>query len=190
MKVGFPTVAKTILALALAIGGLALTARNVIAQSQPPRNQTQTQEGLPTTQKRILSKLGPEDVFGTPPDESRKNGGGSRQQRKLVPTPTPLQASTKDNIKSVAAPPMRSNQPTQSSVATPTANPTAEPNRTASAPVVNNEVQPSLGSTDDSAAKIASKWAAPMLIVLALIVSGALIFTLTKLVEKIRESSG
>ena len=40
-----------------------------------------------------------------------------------------------------------------------------------------------------SPGKIDSKWATPILIFMALIVSGALIFTLTKLFEKIREGS-
>jgi hypothetical protein len=48
--------------------------------------------------------------------------------------------------------------------------------------------QPPLGE-DDSPVKVISRWTAPVLIALALIVSAALIFTLTKLWEKIRESS-
>ena len=194
MKVGFPTAAKTIMVLAFATGGFAFTARVATAQSQQPRNQTQTQtqEGLPTTQKRILSKLGPEDVFGTPPDESRRNGSGGSRQRRLGPTPTP-EASPGQTAKSIAAPPMRPS-PTPnpsgqtSSVAPTTDNPSTEPNRSTSPPTLNNEV-PSALSSDDSAARLASKWAAPMLIFLALLVSAALIFTLTKLVEKIREGS-
>jgi hypothetical protein len=44
-------------------------------------------------------------------------------------------------------------------------------------------------SQGDPPDKIASKWAAPILILMALIVSGALIYTLSKLVEKIKEGS-
>jgi hypothetical protein len=48
--------------------------------------------------------------------------------------------------------------------------------------------QPLLGQ-EDSSVKVISRWTAPVLIAMALIVSAALIFTLTKLFEKIRESS-
>jgi hypothetical protein len=49
-------------------------------------------------------------------------------------------------------------------------------------------VQSPLGE-DDSAVRAISKWRAYALVAMALIVSAALIFTLTKLWEKIRESS-
>jgi hypothetical protein len=52
-----------------------------------------------------------------------------------------------------------------------------------------NAAQQSPLSQEDDSDKIASKWAAPTLMFLAAIVSLALIFTLTKLVEKIREGS-
>jgi len=176
MRVGFLSLAFIIVVFASAHGGLAAV------QSQQPRNQPQSQQGLPPKQKQDLTRMGPEDLFPVSGEDSRNRGTSSRQRR---PQPTPA---------APAAPPQR--QPSPSAAAQP---PATQPSPTVQPPVAASPTIPAVAGSDsggqsplsqeDSSDKIPSKWAAPILILMALIVSAALIFTLTKLVEKIREGS-
>ena len=187
MKVGILSLALIVVAFAGAPGNLTSATRIAFAQSQQPRNQTQPQEGLPPEKKSVLTRMGPEEIFGVSGDDSRNRAPGNatgRQQRKPQPTPVPPStAAQKPPATSAGAP---SGQPS----ATPVPSPTAEPSPTAVAGALENGLQsPPLGQVGSSD-KIAPKWATPVsLIALALIVLAALTFTLTKLVEKIREGS-
>jgi hypothetical protein len=183
MRVGFLLLALIVVAFAGAPGSLTSATRTTFAKSQQPRNQAQSQEGLPPDKKKTLSSFGPEDVFGVPEEDPRNRQQG-KQTRKPQPTPA------------IQSPPPQRQPAT--SAATPTVQPSAtpvqssspEPSPTVAAAALENGIQsPSLGQ-GDSSDKNFPKWAAPIgLILMALIVSGLLIFTLTKLVEKIREGS-
>jgi hypothetical protein len=181
MRVGFLSLALIIVAFAGVPGSTASATRIAFAQPQQPRNQTQSQEGLPPEQKKKISNYDPADVFGVSGEDPRRQAG--KPQRRPQPTPT-LQAppSQRSSTTSAATP---NAQPS----ATPVQSSTAEPSPTVAAGGLGNGLQQSPLSQGDSSDKIAPKWAAPLLIVMALIVSAALVFTLTKLVEKIRESS-
>lgn len=182
MRVGFLSLALIVVAFAGAPGSPASATGIAFAQSQQPRNQAQPQEGLPPDKKKTLSGFGPEDVLG-PYVEDPRNRQPGRPQRKPQPTPT-LQSppAQRPTATSAAAPPA---QPS----ATPAQSSTAEPSPTVAAATIDMGTQPSL-TQGDSSDKLIPKWAAPIgLILLALLVSVALIFTLTKLVEKIREGS-
>jgi hypothetical protein len=181
MRVGFLSLALIIVAFAGAPGSTASATGSAFAQPQQPRNQTQAQEGLQPDQKKKISGYGPEDVFGVSGEDPRRQAG--KQQRKQQPTPTPQSPPPQRSSTTSAATPS-----TQSS-ATPTQSSTAEPSPTVAAGGLENGLQQSSLNQGDPSDKIAPKWAAPALIVMALIVSALLVFTLTKLVEKIRESS-
>jgi hypothetical protein len=183
MRVVFLSLALIVVALAGALGSPASATRTAFAQSQQPRNQAQSQEGLPPDKKKILSGFGPEDVFGVPEEDPRSRQQG-KQARKPQPTPAIQSPPPQRQPATSAAAP--SAQPSGS----PVQSPTPEPSPTvAAAPLENGLQSPSLGQ-GDSSDKIFPKWAAPIgLIVMAMLVSAALIFTLTKLVEKIREGS-
>jgi hypothetical protein len=186
MRVGFVSLALIIMVFASAPGGLASPTRIAFVQSQQPRNQTQTPEGgLPPEKKKSISKFGPEDFFGAQGGEdSRRNGAGARQPRNTRPTPTPASAPPPRQPATSAKAPVTqpSVTPSQPSMATPS------PTINAAAALDTGAPQSPLSQGNPSD-KIASKWAAPILIGLALFVSGALIWTLTKLFEKIREGS-
>jgi len=185
MRVGFLSLALIVVAFAGASGILASATRVAFAQSQQPRNQTQPQEGLSPEKKSALSRIGPEDVFGVTGDDPRNRQSGKKQS-KPQPTPTPQSPTTqRPPASSATAPsPQLSASPVQSN--------TAEPSPTVAAGSLDSAAQqPPIGQ-GDSTDKIAPKWAAATpigLIAMALFVSAALIFTLTKLVEKIREGS-
>jgi hypothetical protein len=187
MKVGILSLALIVVAFAGAPGNLASATRIAFAQSQQPRNQTQSQEGLPPEKKTALSRMGPEEIFGVSGDDSRRSTGsaaGKQPRGKPQPTPaTPSTAPQRTPATSVGATSAQSS-------ATPVPSPTAEPSPTAVAGTVDNGLQSqSLGQVASSD-KIFPKWATPVgLIGLALAVLAALTFTLTKLVEKIREGS-
>jgi cytoskeletal protein RodZ len=180
MRFGFLTLALilTVFASAMPIA---------LVKAQQPRNQSQSQEGLSPGQKKTLSKYGPEEIFGVGGDESRSRGAvqGSRQQRRGTPTPTPSSPPQRQSTTSAAAQPAATQPPVTSAQQPAVATPTA----TIPAPTLAAGLQQSPLNQEDSPGKIDSKWAAPILILMALIVSGALIFTLTKLFEKIREGS-
>jgi hypothetical protein len=182
MKVGFLSLALIVVAFAVAPGNLASATRIAFAQSQQPSNQNKPQEGLPAEKKSVLTRYGPEDVFGVTGEDSRNRAPG--KQRKPLPTPVPPSTPPqRQSATSAGAPPA---QPS----ATPVQSSTPEPSPTAVAGPLENGLQsPPLGQVG-SADKFAPKWAMPIgLIALALIVLAALTFTLTKLVEKIREGS-
>jgi len=187
MKVGFLSLALIVVAFVGAPGGLASATRIAFAQSQQPRNQAQSQEGLPAEKKSVLTRYGPEDVFGVSGEDSRNRATG-RQQRKPVPTPAP--PSTPPQRQPATSTAKSAVAPAAQPSATPVQSSTPEPSPTAVAGPLENGLQSpplgQVGSTD----KFAPKWATPIgLIALALIVLALLTFTLTKLVEKIREGS-
>jgi hypothetical protein len=183
MRVGFLSLALIVVTLAGAPGSPASATGTAFAQSQQPRNQGQSQEGLPPDKKKTLSGFGPEDVFG-PPEEDSRNRQSARQTRKPLPTPVPQPAPPQRQPATSAAAP--SAQPS----ASPVQSSSPEPSPTVAAASLENGLQsPSLGQ-GDSSDKIFPKWVAPIgLVAMALIVLALLIFTLTKLVEKIREGS-
>ena len=183
MRVVFLSLALIVVAFAGAPGSPASATLTAFAQPQQPRNQAQPQEGLPPDKKKTLSGFGPEDVFGVPEEDPRNRQPG-RQPRKPQPTPAvqspPPQRQPATSAAAPSAQPPTS--PVQSS--SPVPSPTV-----AAAPLENGLQSPSL-SQGDSSDNLFPKWVAPIgLIAMALIVSAALIFTLTKLVEKIREGS-
>jgi hypothetical protein len=172
-----------VVAFASAPGNLASATRIAFAQSQQPRNQTQPQEGLPPDKKSALSRMGPEEVFGVPVEDSR-NRATDRQQRK-PPATSALQSPPPQRppVTSAGAPAAKpSTPPVQSS--------TPEPSPTAVAGALENGLQsPPLGQVGSSD-KILPKWVTPTgLIAMALILLALLTFTLVKLFEKIREGS-
>jgi hypothetical protein len=183
MKVGFLSLALVVVAFASAPGNLASPTRIAFAQSQQPRNQTQTQEGLPPDKKGQLSRMGPEEIFGVSGEDSRNRTPG-RQQRKPQPTPPlPSTPTQRQPVTSAGAP---SAKPS----ATPVQSSAPEPSPTAVAAPLENGLQSSPLSQGGSSDKIFPKWVTPIgLIGMALFVLAALTFTLTKLVEKIREGS-
>ncbi|MBO0724733.1 MAG: hypothetical protein J2P52_03955 [Blastocatellia bacterium] len=185
MRVGFLSLSLIIVIFASAPGGLAFTTPVAVVQSQQPRNQTQPQQGLSPNQKQNLTKIGPEDVFGPTGDDTRRPGSRSTSPRR--PAPTPVLPSSPPPRQS-ATPVRQPSPPQQSSTATSQPS-TVTPSPTIAAPTLAVGAQQSALSQDDSPGKIPTKWAAPILIAMALVVSAALIFTLSKLVEKIREGS-
>jgi hypothetical protein len=174
-----------VVAFAGAPGNLASATRIAFAQSQQPRNQTQPQEGLSPEKKANLSRMGPEEIFGVSGDNSsRATGSAAGKQRKPQPTPAPPSTAPQ------RPPATSAGAPSAQLSATPVPSPTAEPSPTAVAGPVDNGLQSqSLGQVGSSD-RIFPKWMTPVgLIGLALAVLAALTFTLTKLVEKIREGS-
>jgi hypothetical protein len=182
MRVVFLSLALIIVAFASAPGDFASATRIAYAQSQQPRNQTQPQEGgLPAEKRKALTTYGPEDVFGVSGDDPRNRS--TPRPRNLRPTPTPLSSPPQRQPATSAG--ALSGQPSVS----PSQSTAVEPSPTATAATLEGGLQQSSfgqGSTSD---RISPKWAAFGLIAAALFVSLALIFTLTKLVEKIREGS-
>lgn len=194
MRVGFILLALIIVVFAGAPGGFGSATRTAFAQSQQPRNQTQSSEGLPEREKNRLSRLGPEDVFPIERDNTdRTTRGQQQQQRGLRSTSTsPSSPTQRTPATSAPTPSAATSSPATSSAATSSAAPIQPPVETPSpaigAVASDSGVQSPL-IEDDSAGRAISKWRAYALIAMALIVSAALIFTVTKLWEKIRESS-
>jgi hypothetical protein len=174
------------LILALIIVIFASATPSAIVKAQQTRNQTQSQEGLSEKNKKSLFRFGPEDVFGVNGEEAGKRGtaANGRQQRKGTPTPTPSAPAPRQAPVSAAAQAPAATQPSP-----PSAQSSVAPSPTILPASLNSGDQQSPLSQVGSADKIDSKWAAAVLILMALVVSGALIFTLSKLVEKIREGS-
>ncbi|HEY6403230.1 MAG TPA: hypothetical protein VI479_17550 [Blastocatellia bacterium] len=176
MRVGFP-----IMALIIVVFAIAMPIPLVNAQQQ--RN---NQEGLSEKNKRTLSKMGPEDIFNMNGDDSRSRGTNTRGQRNARPTPTP---SSTQRQSQPSASQRLATQPSATPVQQPSASAAPEPSATVAAAGIDSEAPQSSLGQGDASARIDSKWAAPALIAMALVVSGALIFILSKLFEKIREGS-
>ena len=184
MKVGFLSLALVVVAFAGAPGNLTSATRIAFAQSQQPRNQTQTQDGLPPDKKTALSRMGPEEIFGVTGEDSRSRTTGKPQQHKQqltapLPSPPPQRPPVTSTAASSARP---SPTPVQSSM--------PEPSPTAVAGPLESGLQsPPLGQVGSSD-KILPKWMTPTsLIAMALFLLALLTFTLIKLFEKIREGS-
>ena len=183
MKVGFLSLALVVVVFAGAPGNLASATRIAFAQSQQPRNQTQPQEGLPPDKKSALSRMGPEEIFGVSGGEDSRNRAAGKQRGQRPTTPLPSPPPQRQPVTSAGAP---SAQPS----ATPVQSSTPAPSPTAVAGPLENGLQSSSLGQVGSSDKILPKWVTPpILIAMALFLLAALIFTLFKLVEKIREGS-
>jgi cytoskeletal protein RodZ len=184
MRVGLLSLALIIAVFASGLGNLASATPIAFAQTSQPRNQAQSQEGLPPEKKKALAGYGPEDVFGQSSERENNNNRASSRQRR----PSPTSGTT-------SAPTPSAPTPRQPAISAPTPSATPlQPSEETPSPTVaagsldNGGQSPSLGQ--GASANIISGWKAPAgLLALALVVLTALIFTLTKLVEKIRESS-
>jgi hypothetical protein len=182
MRVKLLSLALITVVFAIAISGLESTTYGAFIQGQQPG-----QGGLRPEDKKKISTIDPGQVFGMP-DENNRRSPNARPGGRPAPTPTPQSSRSQRSSSAVATGTLAEPSP-QSSQSSPAALTAAAPSPTITAESVGNAVQqPSFGE-DDTSDNIPSKWAAPVLISLALIVSVALIFTLTKLVEKIREGS-
>jgi len=143
-----------------------------------PQSQNQNQRGLPPEQKKSLSRYGPEDVFpsANEQEESRRRNTGSRQRSQRAsasrPSPAPRQSPTPATATSPAAAQPAAAKPSPTMVA-----------------ALGNQLQQAPPAQQSASANAASQWAVPVLSGLALIVTIALIYVLTKLVGKIREDS-
>lgn len=182
MRAGFLSLALIIVVFAGAPGDLAPVTRIASAQSSPPRNQTQPQEGLSPEKKKALSKIGPEDIF--PPERENNTNPAPVRQPPRSPRPTAAFPPSAPPRLPATSVPVPSATPPQPAVEAPS------PTMPAAALDSGGIQQPPLGQEVPSIPAI-TRWTAPflVLIALALIVSAALIFTLTKLWERIRESS-
>jgi len=157
-------------------GQRAFARQITFVQAPQSRNQTQNQQGLPPEQKRSLSKYGPEDVFGTGEQEENRNRDSEQQRRaRARPTPVSIQSATPEATPSVAP----SATPTQL---------TASPSPTIAVASAGSQAR-RLPSAQSLSGQDDSKWTVPVLLVLAWVVSAALIFVLIKLIGKLRESS-
>src|SRR5262245_24855123 len=143
MRVGFLLSALIVVAFAGAPGSPASATRTTFAQSQQPRTQAQSQEGLPPDKKKTLSNFGPDDVFGVPEEDPRKQSG--KQGRK--PQPTPALQSSPSQRPPATSPAAPSAQPS----ASPVQSSSPEPSPTvAAAPVENGIQSPPLGQGEPS----------------------------------------
>jgi hypothetical protein len=161
----------------------ALTTQIAFAQGNQSRNQGQNQQGLSPEKKRSLSKLGPEDAFpGADEQEDRRSQSARTAPRpQTSPTSRPS-ANPRSSATPIATPSL--------AVATMTsASPNPSPSPTAVVAALSNPVQQLAPPQRSSVGRPASEWTTPVLSVLALIVSVALIYVLFKLREKIREGS-
>jgi cytoskeletal protein RodZ len=183
MRVGLLSLALIIAVFASALGGLAPVTPIAFAQSSQPRNQAQPQEGLPPDKKKALATYGPEDVFGQSSERENNNNRTSGRQRRPQPTPAPPSSPPPRPPSTSTLAPAATSSPAPIQPSEETPSPTI-----AAASLDSGGQQPPLGQ--GASVNIISEWKAPIgLLALALIVLSALIFTLTKLVEKIRESS-
>ncbi|MGH9769064.1 MAG: hypothetical protein ACREAB_16675 [Blastocatellia bacterium] len=183
MRVRFlsPALISSVFAVA-ALAGFAqqsLAIQITFVQAPQSRNQTQKEQGLPPEKKRSLSKVGPEDVFPGANEQETNRPREPQPQLRSRPAPASRPASiTKQSAAPVVTPPV---MPVQPAVATPS--PTIFV-----AALENQDRQPPLDQ-QSIFAQVGSKWTVPVLSGLALVVSAALVYVLTKLREKIREGS-
>jgi hypothetical protein len=154
-------------------------------QAPANRNQEQTpqenREALPPEKKKSLSQFGPEDVFPQTEEQNQSRRQGSRRGAQTAPSPSPSPTPS--------ATPNRSASPeatTAPAVAIPAS---AAPGPPDGATTGGGSLQQLTGTRNSTSADSPSNWALPVLSVLALIVSGALIYVLLKLRDKIREGS-
>lgn len=193
MKIRFLSLALIVSFLAVAalagFGQQAVMAQITFVQTpnrNQTQNQTQNQRGLSPEKKRSLSRYGPEDVFpsANEQEESRRQNSRTRQRSQTAPAsrpaPTPRQSSTPAATPAALPVATLSPEPTQPA--------TAKPSPTMIA-AFGNQVQQLPAAPQSSSTQPAPPWTVPVLAGLALIVSIALIYVLTKLIEKIREDS-
>jgi hypothetical protein len=188
MKVGFLSLALIIAILAGAPGGLESANRTAFAQSQP-RNQTQSQDGLPEPQKRKISNIGPEDVLpmNEPGENQNRSARGQQTQQRKPPSTPSFPPSPTQRTPPTSAPAPSATASAQTSSAGAIQAPAETPSPAIPSAGSESGIQPTIGEADSTVKVI--RWTVPGLVALALIVLAALIFTLTKLLEKIRETS-
>jgi hypothetical protein len=192
MRFGFLSLALIIMVFACAPGGLESATRTAFAQSQQPRSQSQPPEGLPADKKKALSKFAPEDVFNMSEKENNPGDRGIRGSQRKPTSTLPSTSSPPQRAPATSAPaPPKTSSTATSSTATSSAAPLQSavetPSPAIGAVASDSGIQPSLGQVDSTDKVI--RWPVYGLMALALIVLAALIFTLTKLWEKIRETS-
>jgi hypothetical protein len=158
-----------------------LAAQITLVQSNQPRNQGQNQQGLSPEKKSTLSRYGPEDVF---PGANEREARPARSNRAM------RRSRTAASVKQSTGP-----EQAATSIATPSPAVAALsgisngiPSPTADAMLTTRPTQQPLPPQQPSSAR-PSEWTVPILSLLALVVSAALIFVLIKLGEKIREGS-
>ncbi|MGE0126955.1 MAG: hypothetical protein AB7U82_02530 [Blastocatellales bacterium] len=186
MRIRYLSLALIVSSLAVValagFGQKAVMAQITFVQTPQNRNQTQNQRGLPPEKKKSLSRYGPEDVFPgvNQQEESRGRNSGQRQRSRRASTSRPASAPRQSPTPAatpVLTPSSASSQPA-----------TAKPSPTLMA-VLGNQFQQAAPARQSSSTQSASPWTVPVLSGLALIVSIALIYVLTRLIEKIREDS-
>jgi len=162
-------------------------------QAPQGRNQTQNQQGLPPEKKRSLSKVGPEDVFPGANEQEENRPRQSRPQLRSQTAPASRPASIpKQSVTLVATPSVTPAQPavaTPSPTMTPAQLAVATPSPAIFVAALDNQGHQSPLVQQSIFARVGSKLTVPVLSALALVVSAALIYVLTKLREKLREGS-
>jgi len=192
MKVGFLSRTLMISLFVAALAGFAQQAfamQITFVQTPQNRNQTQTQEGLPPEKKKSLSRYGPEDVF---PGASEQEVNRNREsQPRRTPQTSPASRPAPKQSATPIAPP--SATPSATPSVTPSALPpqldVATPSPTIIIAALDNQGRQSPLAQLASFIPFSSKWTVPVLSGLAVVVSAALIYVLTKLREKIRVGS-
>ena len=187
MRFGFLSLALIIVVFACAPGGLESATRTAFARSQQPSNQTQPTEGLPAEKKKALSKLDPADVFQMTEKENNPGDRGTRGTQRRPASTSPSASSTPQRAPATSAPAPPATSSTATSSAAPLQTAVETPSPAIGAVASDSVIQPSLGQVDSTVKTI--RWPVYGLMALALIVLAFLIFTLTKLWEKIRETS-
>jgi hypothetical protein len=187
MRFGFLSLSLIIVVFACAPGGLESATRTTFAQSQQPNNQTQPTEGLPAEKKKALSKLDPADVFQITEKENNPGDRGTRGTQRRPPSTGTSSAPPLQRAPATSAPTPPATSSTPMSSAAPLQTAVETPSPAIGAVASDSGIQPSLGQIDSTDRTI--RWPVYGLMALALIVLAALIFTLTKLWEKIRETT-
>jgi len=141
-------------------------------QLSESQTQEQTQQGLPPDKKRSLSRYGPEDIF---PEQ----GGVDQSRPRRVSRPAP---PSKLSPAPQQLPPT-SLAPSAISTPQPAA---AIPSPTIIFKALENQGRQTAIASQAPSVRIVSRWTAPVLSALALLVSAALIFVLNKLMKLIK----
>jgi hypothetical protein len=179
-------------------------------QSAQSRSQPPPQQGLPPEKKKSLSKYGPEDVFPGANEQEDNRGRATQSKANSTPAARPQSAfrrssagarsavspsTSPSGASSVTSMPAPASAPAPSAV-TSQSPATAASRSTAVAPSPTIVVAASgdrpgqtIAPRQSSMLPFAAKWNAPILSIMALVVSAALVYVLAKLREKIREGS-
>ncbi len=183
MKTRLFTLVLTITCLAIVVANATnsqVSARQItFVQGDQSRGQEQNRGGLPPEKKKSLTQYGPEDIFpGVAEQEENRGQSTRRSQRSQSPSSRPSTSTTQPALP-VATP--------SPAVVLTSA---AKPSPTIAVATLTSSGQQFTLPRQPSPAHSPTDWAIPVLSVLALIVSAALVYVLMKLREKIREGSG